>query len=146
MRYLCIGAWLFTLAAGCAARPEVVTLVPTDGVARLWEARYRDEAERADRLALRLARLESQLELLAQERADSDLYVAWLQEDLSRVEEEQQALEEHNAQLSARQRELTALHEELSDLWYSSALSRARRRSLPAGAPAALEPELKGTP
>jgi hypothetical protein len=54
-----------------------------------------------------------------------------LEEDLDRAAAARHSLAEHNAQLVSRQRELTALQEELEDVWYQSALSRARRRSQP---------------
>ncbi|MFP2899781.1 hypothetical protein ACLEQD_25875, partial [Corallococcus sp. 4LFB] len=64
-------------------------------------------------------------------------------EEEARLEAERHTLEEHNAQLLARQRELAALHEELSDVWYESALERARRRTQPP-LPGASSPEANG--
>ncbi|MFL5355471.1 hypothetical protein [Archangium sp.] len=82
-------------------------------------------------LAVRLARAESALEVAAQERAEFAQLTRLLEEDLGRAAAVRHSLAEHNAQLVSRQRELTALQEELEDVWYQSALSRARRRSQP---------------
>lgn len=94
-------------------------------------------------LAVRLARAESALEAAAQERAEAAQLTRLLEEDLDRAAAARQSLVEHNAQLVTRQRELTALQEELEDVWYQSALSRARRRSQPPPQqpPSAQEPE-----
>jgi hypothetical protein len=96
-----------------------------------WERRYQEERERAEALAVRLSQAESALEAAEQERAESAQLARVLEEALTRVAAERHSLVEHNAQLVTRQRERTALQAELDDVWYQTALSRARRRSQP---------------
>ena len=146
MRHLWTAVFFLAGASGCATPRVHVAGVEVPRDSEDWRALYEQEALRTEALALRLAEMESLLERVGQERAEADRYARWREEDLGRSQVEQHALEEHNAQLSARQRELTALHQELSNLWYSSALSRARRRSLPPGTATPIEPELKGAP
>jgi transposase len=84
-----------------------------------------------------MAALESTLERLSLERAEAEQGRAAVLEELVRTEADRHALEEHNAQLLALERQLNELkelkemHEELSDVWYESALERARRRMQP---------------
>jgi hypothetical protein len=59
-----------------------------------------------------------------------------LSEELVRLEVERHSLEEHNAQLQARQRQLAEMHEQMADVWFESALSRARRHSTQPEVPA----------
>jgi hypothetical protein len=97
----------------------------------LWKRRYEEERERLEALAMRLAAVESALEVVNLERAEQALLPPLWQDELERVQAERHSLVEHNAQLVTKQRELTAIQEELEDVWYQSALSRARRRSQP---------------
>ncbi|EPX58732.1 hypothetical protein D187_003693 [Cystobacter fuscus DSM 2262] len=96
-----------------------------------WKRRYEEERERVEALAMRLAAVESALEVVNLERAEQVLLPPLWQDELERVQAERHTLVEHNAQLVTKQRELTAIQEELEDVWYQSALSRARRRSQP---------------
>jgi hypothetical protein len=96
-----------------------------------WKRRYEEARERLEALAMRLAAVESALEAVNQERAEEVLLPPLWQDELDRVLAERHSLVEHNAQLVTKQRELTAIQEELEDVWYQSALSRARRRSQP---------------
>jgi hypothetical protein len=70
------------------------------------------------------------------ERAEAEQTRKVLNEELARLEAERHALEDHNAQLQARQRELAEMHEQMADVWFESALSRARRHSAPPEPPA----------
>jgi chromosome segregation ATPase len=130
MRYLYMAAALAWLGAGCAGitpaqlRAQVLE-------AERWQRQYEEQREHAEALAMRLAQAEAALEVARLERAEVALERLLAADELARAESELHALEEHNAQLRVRQRELTELHEELADVWYESALSRARRH-LPA--------------
>jgi predicted nuclease with TOPRIM domain len=101
-----------------------------------WRRQYEDERARTEELAQRLAAAESSLEELQLERAEAEQTRKVLNEELARLEAERHALEDHNAQLQARQRELAEMHEQMADVWFESALSRARRHSAPPEPPA----------
>lgn len=107
-----------------------------------WRRHYEEEHARAEELAQRLAATEAAMEALQLKSAEAEQAQQVLSEELVRGEVERHALEEHNAQLQARQRELTEIHDEMADVWFESALSRARRHSAqpessaPATAPA----------
>ncbi|WP_426733100.1 hypothetical protein [Myxococcus faecalis] len=120
-------AWL---ATGCARIPperlEAQVLETLH-----WQRQYEAERERMESVAVKLAALEAAIERLKQERAEAEQGRAALMEELARTEADRHALEEHNTQLLARERELNELremHEQLSDVFYESALERARRR------------------
>jgi len=130
MRFLFIALAAGGLAVGCAT-PRVSAPPPMSVEVERWERRYQEERERAEALAVRLAQAESALEAAEQERAESAQLARVLEEALTRVAAERHSLVEHNAQLVTRQRERTALQAELDDVWYQTALSRARRRSQP---------------
>ncbi|MBU8899048.1 hypothetical protein DRW03_29950 [Corallococcus sp. H22C18031201] len=133
MRYLLVATGVAWVGTGCAAvgiAPERLEAQVIE--ADRWQRAYQQERERTEALAVRLAATEAALEEQAQERAEAEqLERALRVDELGRAEVERHALEEHNAQLQAKQRELAAMHEELSDVWYESALERARRRTLP---------------
>ncbi|MBM7118877.1 hypothetical protein [Archangium primigenium] len=140
MRYLYIAMAVVGLGAGCAT-PRVIVPPPVSDDVERWRARYLAESERAEALAVRLAAAESALEVVVHERAESirltrQVMQERLQEEQDRAAAERHSLVEHNAHLVTRQRELTAIQEEVEDVWFQSALSRARRRSQPQGAPA----------
>ena len=107
-----------------------------------WRRQYEEEHARSEELAQRLAATEAAMEALRLERAEAEQAEQVLSEELVRREVERHTLEEHNAQLQARQRELAEMHEQMADVWFESALSRARRHSAqqeppsPAPAPA----------
>jgi hypothetical protein len=130
MRFLFIVVVAGGLGAGCA-NPRVCSQPLVSAEVERLQRRYQEERERAEALAVRLAGAESALEAAAQERAESAQLTHLLEDELGRAEAERHSLAEHNAQLVSRQRELTALREESEDVWYQSALSRARRRSQP---------------
>ncbi len=130
MRFLFIALAAGGLAVGCAT-PRVSAPPPMSVEVERWERRYQEERERAEALAVRLAQAESALEAAEQERAESAQLTRVLEEALTRAATERHSLVEHNAQLVTRQRERTALQAELDDVWYQTALSRARRRSQP---------------
>ncbi|WP_395817411.1 hypothetical protein [Archangium minus] len=143
MRYLFIALVAGGLGVGCAT-PKVSAPPQVSVEVERWQQRYQEERERAEALAMRLAEVESALEAAAQERAESEQLSHLLEDELERAQAERHSLVEHNAQLVNRQRELTELQElqqELEDVWFKSALSRARRRSQPQPAqpPAAQE-------
>jgi hypothetical protein len=141
MRSLFIAWVVLGLGVGCAT-PRVPSQPLVSEEVERWQRRYQEERERVEALAVRLARAESALEEAAQERAESAQLTRLLEEDLGRAAAVRHSLAEHNAQLVSRQRELTALQEELEDVWYQSALSRARRRSQPPPQPSsAQEPD-----
>ena len=138
MRHLLVAWSVASLGVGCAATIPPERLQAQVLETERWQREYQSERERTEALAAKLAALESALEELAQERAEAEQARAEAEqarataaEELARLETERHTLEEHNAQLLARQRELAALHEELSDVWYESALERARRRTQP---------------
>ena len=129
MRYLFIVVLGGALGVGCrtpqvAVRPQVSGDVEVED----WKGRCLEAREREEALAVRLAAAESALEQRAQERVEAAQLTHMLEVELSRSAVERHLLSEHNAQLMSRQRELSALQEELEDVWYQSALSRARRR------------------
>jgi hypothetical protein len=130
MRYLFIAVVVCGLGVGCAT-PKVIAPPPVSEDMEQWKRRYEEERERLESLAMRLAAVESALEAVNQERAEEVLLPPLWQDELDRVLAERHSLVEHNAQLVTKQRELTAIQEELEDVWYQSALSRARRRSQP---------------
>lgn len=130
MRFLFIALAAGGLGVGCAT-PRVSSEPRVSVEVERWERRYQEERERAEALAVRLAQAESALEAAAQERAESAQLNRLWEEALARAAAERHSLVEHNAQLVTRQRERTALQEELDDVWYQTALSRARRRSQP---------------
>jgi hypothetical protein len=134
MRYLYMAAALAWLGTGCAGVPPARLQAQVLETER-WQRRYEEERERSEALAVRLAGAEAALEAREQERAEAERERGWLADELARelarARSERHVLEEHNAWLRVRERELTELHEELSDVWYESAMSRARRH-LPA--------------
>lgn len=142
MRYLFIALAAGGLGVGCAT-PRVSSQPQVSVEVERWQRRYQEERERSEALAVRLAQAESALEAAAQERVESAQLNQLLEESLARVAAERHSLVEHNAQLVTRQRALTAMQEELDDVWYQSALSRARRRSQP---PASSSVEAAGSP
>jgi len=127
MRYLFLVMVAGGLGVGCAT-PLGSSRAPVSAEVERWQQLYQEERERTEELAVRLAEAESALEAAAQERADSAQLRRLLKAELGREAAERQSLAEHNAQLVSRQRELTMQQEELEDVWYQSALSRARRR------------------
>ena len=135
MRFLFIAVVAGGLGVGCAT-PRVPSQPQVSAEAERWQRRCQEEHALAEALAVRLAQAESALEAAAQERAESAQLSRLLEEELGRETAQRHSLAEHNAQLVTRQRELTALQEESQDVWYQSALSRARRRSQPPSAPA----------
>jgi hypothetical protein len=141
MRYLFIAAVVGGVGVGCAT-PRVSSLPQVSAEVERWQRQSQVEQERAEALAVRLAQAESSLEAAAQERAESEQLSRLLEEELARETAARHSLVEHNAQLVTRQRELAELQEELEDVWYQSALSRARRRSQP---PSSSPPEQAGT-
>jgi multidrug efflux pump subunit AcrA (membrane-fusion protein) len=141
MRYLFITVVVGGLGVGCAT-PRVSSQPQVSEEVERWQWQSQVEHERAEALAVRLAQAESALEAAMLERAESAQLSRLLAEELARAAAERHSLVEHNAQLVTRQRELAELQEELEDVWYQSALSRARRRSQP---PASTTPESAGT-
>jgi hypothetical protein len=136
MRYLRLVTAVAWLGVGCAGIPPARLEAQVLETAR-WRQQLEVERERTEALAARLAALESALERLTLERAEAEQGRAAVVEELVRTEAERHALEEHNAQLLALERklhelkELKEMHEELSEVWYESALERARRRLHP---------------
>ncbi|MFP2934545.1 hypothetical protein ACLESO_57450 [Pyxidicoccus sp. 3LG] len=150
MRYLRVATAVAWLGAGCGGvSPALLEaqVLETDR----WRREYEAERERAEQVASRLAQLESALERLTLERAEAEQGRVALLEELVRTEADRHALEEHNQQLLALERELNELkalkevHEELSDVWYESALERARRRVQPPQPPAPTPDGSSGT-
>lgn len=140
MRYLYMAAALGLLGAGCATIPPELLQAQVRETEQ-WQRQYEAERERSDSLAMRLAEVEAALEAREQERADAEQALKLMREELERAHTERLVLEENNAQLRVQQRELTEMHEELSDVWFESALSRARRhRPVLPLLPAAEEP------
>jgi hypothetical protein len=138
MRYL----FIITMAAGwglgCATVPPAVpSQIPAlVREAETWRLQYEEERVRSEELAQRLAAAESALEELQLERVEAEQARQALNEELARLEAERHTLEEHNVQLQVRQRELAEMHEQMADVWFESALSRARRHSTPQEPPA----------
>jgi hypothetical protein len=138
MRYLFIAAVSAWWGLGCA------TVTPAalpqsrlqEQETEAWQRRYEEARERSEELACRLAAAEAALEVRKLERAESALAEQALSEELARAESERRLVEEHNVQLQARQKELAEMHEQMSDVWFESALSRARRHSAPPEPPA----------
>lgn len=131
MRFLwCATAAVAWLATGCARiTPERLEAQVQESMR--WQREYQLERERSEAVAVKLAALEATIERLIQERAEVEQGRVALLEELVRTEADRHALEEHNTQLLARERELNELremHEQLSDVFYESALERARRR------------------
>jgi chromosome segregation ATPase len=145
MRYLFIAMMVGGLGVGCAT-PRVCAQPQVASEVALWQRRYEEERARAETLTVRLTQAQSALETAAQEHAESAQRSRQLEEELARVVAERQALAEHNAQLMSRQRELTARQEELDDVWYQSALSRARRRTQPRPPPSSSSAAPAGSP
>ncbi len=138
MRYLLITAVAAWWGLGCATvtpsalPPAQVQVQEADE----WQLRYEEERARSEELAQRLAAAESALELRKLENAEAEQARQLLTEELAHVESERHLLEEHNAQLQARQKELAEMHEQMADVWFESALSRAKRHSPPPEPPA----------
>ncbi|NTX05166.1 hypothetical protein HUA74_11920 [Myxococcus sp. CA051A] len=130
MRFLWFATAVAWLATGCARiTPERLEAQVQETLR--WQREYQVERERTEAVAMRLAALEATIERLTQERAEVEQGRLALMEELVRTEADRHALEEHNTQLLARERELNELremHEQLSDVFYESALERARRR------------------
>ncbi|MCE9669276.1 hypothetical protein LY474_15805 [Myxococcus stipitatus] len=130
MRSLWCATAMAWLVAGCVRIPPErleAQVLQTEH----WRREYEAQRDRMELVAMRLAALESAIERLQQERADAEQGRVALLEELVRTEADRHLLEEHNAQLMARERELNELremHEQLSDVFYESALERARRR------------------
>jgi len=138
MRYLFIVTVAAGWGLGCATvppaeSPQIPALVRE---AEAWRLQYEEERARSEELAQRLAAAESTLEELQLERVEAEQARQALSEELARLEGERHVLEEHNAQLQVRERELTEMHEQMADVWFESALSRARRHSAPQEPPA----------
>ncbi|QSQ20056.1 hypothetical protein JY651_32915 [Pyxidicoccus parkwayensis] len=144
LRLVTAVAWL---GVGCAGRITPAQLEAQVLEAERWQREYTAERERTEALAMRIAALESRLERLTLERAEAEQGRAAVLEELVRTEADRHALEEHNAQLLALERQLNELkelkemHEELSDVWYESALERARRRMQPPQQPSGTSPQ-----
>ena len=132
MRRLFIAVFVGGMVAGCAA-PRVVVAPAMSGEVEQWRRRYEEGREREEALAVKLAAAESALEELAQERADAAQLSRLWDAERVRAAAERHVLNEHNTQLMIRQRERAALQEELEDVWFQTALSRARRLSQPEG-------------
>lgn len=138
MRYLYMAAAVVvSVSTGCARIPPALLQAQVAETER-WQRQYEAEREHAEALAMRLAAAEAALEARDLERAEAEQAQALVQDELARAEAERHELEEEIVQLRVKQhelgvqqRELTEMHEELSDVWYESALSRARRH-LPA--------------
>jgi len=148
MRFLFIAVVAGGVGVGCAT-PRVFSQPQVLAEEERWRQRYQEECERSEALAVRLAQAESALETADQERTESAQLTRLLEEELGRTVAERNSLAEHNAQLMSRQRELTALQEkqeEMEDVWYQSALSRARRRSQPHTPPASSAQVPAGSP
>lgn len=139
MRHLFIAMATAWWALGCAAGIPPALLQARTQEAERWQRQYEEERVRSEELAERLSAVESELERVANEHAEANQALQVLSEEVARLAAERDSLEEHNAQLQARQRELARLQEQLSDKWFESALSRARRHS-PPPAPAATSP------
>jgi Na+-translocating ferredoxin:NAD+ oxidoreductase RnfC subunit len=139
MRYLFIAAVTAWWGLGCAtvtpAALPPARLQDQDQLEAL-QRRYEEALERSEELACRLAAAEAALEVRQLERAEAEQAEQALSEELARVESERHLLEDHNAQLQARQKELAEMHEQMADVWFESALSRARRHSAPPEPPA----------
>ena len=136
MRYLRLVTAVSWLGVGCAGIPPARLEAQVLETER-WRRELEAERERSEALAARLASLESAMERLALERAEAEQGRVAVLEELVRTEADRHALEEHNAQLLSLERQLNELkelkemHEELSEVWYESALERARRRMHP---------------
>ena len=133
MRYLFIAAVTAWWGLGCATvTPAALPPARTqDQDVEALQRRYEEARERSEELACRLAAAEAALEVRKLERAEDEQAEKALSEELARTESERHQLEEHNAQLQARQKELAEMHEQMADVWFESALSRARRHSAP---------------
>ncbi|WP_224242267.1 hypothetical protein [Hyalangium gracile] len=139
MRYLFIAAVAAVCGLGCATVPPSAPPLIQAQVQEVetWQRRYEEARARSEELACQLAAAEAALEVRALERAESEQSEQLLNEELVRLQSDRHLLEEHNAQLQVRQRELAQMHEQMSDVWFESALSRARRHSAPPEQPPA---------
>lgn len=138
MRYLFIATVVAGWGVGCVTAPPAAPS-PIPALVQeveAWRRQSEEERARAEALAQQLAAAEAALEALQLERAEAERAQQVLSEELVRQVVERRALEEHNAQLQARQRELAEMHEQMADVWFESALSRARRHSVQQGPPA----------
>ncbi|HYI00893.1 hypothetical protein [Hyalangium sp.] len=137
MRYLFIATVSAWWGVACATVPPAAQLPTPAQVQEVeaWRRQYEEERARSEELALRLAAAEAAREALELERAEAEQARQTVNEELARREVELHSLEDHNAQLQARQRELAQMHEQMADVWFESALSRARRHSAPPGPP-----------
>jgi hypothetical protein len=143
MRYLFIAAVAAWWGLGCAT-VSPAALPPAQAQVQepdAWQLRYEEELARSEELANRLAAAESALEEQRQEQAEAEQAGRLASEELARLQAERRVLEEHNAQLQAQQRELTEIHEQMADVWFESALDRARRHSVPPEGPTPAPPE-----
>jgi septal ring factor EnvC (AmiA/AmiB activator) len=148
--------WLFICAvaggmAGCAQGIPPARLQAHMLAAEQWQRRYQEERGHTEALAERLAAAEAALERVTSELAEADQAQVALNEELERSEVARRTLEDFITHLQAQKRELSVMHEELSemheemtDVWYESALSRARRYSPPPPPPPAA-PTVEGT-
>jgi septal ring factor EnvC (AmiA/AmiB activator) len=141
MRSLFI-AMVVACGSGCATAPPAAPspLPAQEQEADVWRRQYEEERARSEELAQRLAAAESALEEIQLERSEAEQARRALNEELARQELERHILEEHNAQLQARQRELAEMHEQMADVWFESALTRARRHTAPQEAPVPAPP------
>ncbi len=136
MRFLLGMAVAACCSLGCATGIPPALLQAQLRESERWQRQYEEERARAEVLALELAAMEAAREVQRLEQAEAEQFQQVLREELARARAERHVLEEHNAQLQARERELTEMQEEMADVWFESALSRARRHS-PAPAPVA---------
>jgi hypothetical protein len=131
MRHLFIATVVAGWGVGCAtvppAAPSPIPALVQEVEA--WRRQCEEERARAEALAQQLAAAEAAMDALQLARAEAEQAQKVLREELVRQVVERRALEEHNAQLQARQRELAEMHEQMADVWFESALSRARRHS-----------------
>lgn len=141
MRSLFI-AMVVVCGSGCATVPPAApsSLPAQVQDADVWRRQYEEERARSEELAQRLAAAEAALEEVQLERSEAEQARQALNEELARLEAERHVLEEHNAQLQARQRQLAEMHEQMADVWFESALSRARRHSASQEAPVPAPP------
>ncbi len=145
MRSLFIAMLMGGLAQGCVT-PRAPVVPEVSAEVEQWRRRYEEGRAREEALGVRLAAVESMLEALAQERAETAQLTRLWEDERVRAAAERHVLSEHNAQLMSRQREQEAIQEELEDVWYQVALSRARRRGLPETSPEPVPPPLAPSP
>ncbi|ADO69585.1 uncharacterized protein STAUR_1781 [Stigmatella aurantiaca DW4/3-1] len=146
--FICAVAWG---VLGCAQGIPPARLQAHMRAAEQWQRQYQEERAHTEALAERLAAAEAALERVSSELAEADQARQVLNEELERSEVERHTLEDFITHLQAQKRELSVMHEELSemheelsDVWYESALSRARRYS-PPPPPAPAAPTVEGT-